>query len=1000
LFRVIRKNAVMIVVVMLAVCFLFWWYSGKGIDDNAMAGIPDYAGKDMKSILSDEDVFAGLEPTYLTYYAMEQEEGVKDTQGVNLEIPAINYNAASATGVSKKTGIGGRTDESLLLTDENAWVEYKVDIPQDGFYQMSFDYYALEGKRSSLLRTVQVDGKYPFMQSKKLEFMRMWAETGPVITDKQGNEYNPKQKEVQGWQTSEFRDSEAKVFEPLRYHLTKGEHLIRIGVIREPSAIGTLRIFSPEQVPTYQDIKAEYKLKGYKPTTQQLIKIQAEQTVLKSSPTLRRQENRDPATEPFNRSGVGLNTFGGASWRSGGQWAEWSFEVPESGLYQMGIKNGSWFIDGMPVQRTVKIDGRLPFKEMNAVTFENGDKWQLKKLGDGDGEYEFYLEKGKHTLRMEVQIGALGETFELVQNVTRRMSLLSREIILYTGTNPDPNRDWELDRNIPNLVPRLHMMARDLDNAIQALYKLGVHKGSSQISPIGIARDQLLSMAKKPDTIPSRLAQLSDTQSSLGTWINGLSQQALQLDYFVVKSPDQEWPKVNSSFFKRAIVSVSDFFLSFRKDYRGVGDVFGEDGGKTIDIWVSRGRDWAEIIKQLADEDFTPRTGVKVNINVVPAGDKNKLMLSTATGTQPDVALGVDAQIPIDFAVRGALVNLNQFSDYADVAKRFRPGALIPYKFNGGDYALPENQNFNMLFYRKDIMQELGITKIPETWGEVLDLIPLLQQKGMDFYYPHGASDTSINDFSTFLFQYGGDFYNEDGSYSTLETPEAMQAFKMWTGLYTNYKISKEANFYNRFRTGEMPIGVADYSTYVLLSTAAPELTGWWGMKPIPGVDKGNGVIDRSTGGLGQTAIIFKNSEKQQEAWEFIKWWTSADVQEQFGTELESLLGVEARWNTANVEALKRLPWASDDIASIMEQWNWFREKQIVLGGYYTAREIGNVWNEIVLNGKNQREAIEDAVIAVDKEINKKREEFGLPIVSQSALESANAGSDEGRAKQ
>lgn len=996
--RVIRKYSVMIALVMLAVCFLFWWQSGRAIDDNAMAAIPDYAGTDMMSVLSDEDVFANLEPTYLSYYAVKQEEGVKDTQGVELEIPAVHYNSASAAGVSKKTGVGGRADESLLLTDENAWVEYKVDIPQDGFYQMSFDYYALEGKRSSLLRYVQVDGKYPFMQSKKLEFTRMWKEAGPVIVDNQGNEYNPKQEEVQGWQTSEFRDSEGKVFEPLRYHLTKGEHVIRIGVIREPAAIGTLRVFSPEQHPTYQELEAEYKKKGYKPATNQLIKIQAEETELKSSPTLRRQESRDPATEPFNSKGVGLNTFGGGSWRGGGQWAEWNFEVPESGLYHIGIKNGSWFIDGMPVQRTVKIDGRLPFKEMNAITFEPGDTWHMEKLGNGQREYEFYLEKGKHTLRMEVQIGALGETFELVQNVTRRMSLLSREIILYTGTNPDPNRDWELDRNIPNLIPRLHMMARELDNAIQVLYKLGVRKGSSQISPIGIARDQLLNMAEKPDTIPSRIKQLSDTQSSLGTWINGLSQQALQLDYFVVKSPDQEWPKVTSSFAKRAVVSLYDFFLSFRKDYRGVGNVFDEENEKTIDVWVSRGRDWAEIIKQLADEDFTPNTGVKVNINVIPAGDRNKLLLSTTTGLQPDVALGVDAQVPIDFAVRNALVNLNEFPDYAEVAERFRPGALIPYRFNGGDYALPENQNFNMLFYRKDILEELGVKDIPETWNQVLDLIPLLQQKGMDFYYPHttNSSDNAINEFSPFLFQYGGDFYNKDGSQSALESPEAMEAIKMWTGLFTNYKISKDANFYNRFRTGEMPIGVADYSTYVLLSTGAPELIGWWGMKPMPGIDKGNGVIDRSTGGLAQTAVIFEKSEKKQEAWEFIKWWTSADVQEQFGIELESLLGVEARWNTANVEALKRLPWSSEDIDSILEQWNWFRERQIVLGGYYTTRQIANVWNEIVLNGKNQRETIEDAVIAIDKEIRKKREEFGL----YAEFESARAGSDEGRAEQ
>ncbi|UUZ87262.1 hypothetical protein LJK88_36695 [Paenibacillus sp. P26] len=120
-------------------------------------------------------------------------------------------------------------------------------------------------------------------------------------------------------------------------------------------------------------------------------------------------------------------------------------------------------------------------------------------------------------------------------------------------------------------------------------------------------------------------------------------------------------------------------------------------------------------------------------------------------------------------------------------------------------------------------------------------------------------------------------------------------------------------------------------------------------------------------------------------------------MQEQFGIELEALLGVEARWNTANVEALRRSPWPSEDIESILEQWNWFKERQIVLGGYYTTRQIANIWNEIVLNGKNQREAIEDAAIEIDKEIRKKREEFGLleAASGSSEAESGKGGRDD-----
>src|SRR5512143_1616715 len=149
---------------------------------------------------------------------------------------------------------------------------------------------------------------------------------------------------------------------------------------------------------------------------------------------------------------------------------------------------------------------------------------------------------------------------------------------------------------------------------------------------------------------------------------------------------------------------------------------------------------------------------------------------------------------------------------------------------------------------------------------------------------------------------------------------------------------------------------------YVLLSKAARELTGRWEMSPIPGIKMEDGSINRSTGGSGNAVVIFKQSEHPQEAWEFAKWWTSTEIQLRDGVELEALLGVEARWNTANVEALQGMSWPRADIAAITEQWQWFQERPVVLGGYYTSRHIGNSWNLVVLQGKNPREALEGAI--------------------------------------
>ncbi|WP_187355469.1 extracellular solute-binding protein [Paenibacillus tengchongensis] len=989
--RILRKYKVSLSVLAILALLLVWWNESRGFDNTVMAGIPEYTDVDESSVLEQDSVNSKLEPSYSSYYADRQKEGAADADEFTLVVPAAGYSAVSSGGAELLDGLGGKTEPVLALQTEDSWVEYQITVPADGFYQMGMEYYALPGKRSSIIRSLKVDGAYLFSQVKKMEFQRMWAESGEPWRDNQGNEFNPKREEQSGWQYREFRDAEARTGEPFRFYLTEGEHTLRLEAIREPAAVSELRIVSPQTLPTYAEVQQEYAAKGYKPVQNQNIKIQAETSTLRSDPTLKRIEDREPLTEPFDKNAVVLNSFGGVGWRTGGQWAEWSLEVPESGLYNIGIRFGQWFLNGIPVERRIMIDGEVPFQEMNAVKFPYQAEWQMNRLGNEDGAYDFYLEKGKHTLRMEVQVSGVGPMIEAVLNTTQKMSLLSREITQVTGTNPDPNGDWKLEQNIANLVPRLHLMARTLDDAVQAMYAFGVEQGSSELSTLYEARDRFLEMAEDTSSIPGRLQQFTDLQSSLGTWVNGLMKQSIVMDYIVVKSEDQAWPQAAAPWYTRFGTMTYDFATSFTKDYSGIGNTYKDE--KVLEVWISRGRDWAEIIKQMIDEDFTPETGIKVNVNVIPtvaADQKQILLLASTAGLAPDVALGVEGEVPIDFAVRNSLVNLNTFPDYGEVAGRFREGALIPYKYNDGDYALPENQNFSMLFYRKDIMEQLGISEddIPDTWQEVMELIPLLQQNGMDFYYPHAPNNPSlaINEFAPFLFQYGGDFYKNNGTESALDSPEALTAMKTWTGLFTNYKLQKQADFYNRFRSGEMPIGVADYSTYILLSTAAPELTGWWGMKPMPGIEQADGRINRSTGGLAQTAMIFSDSQMQEESWEFLKWWTSADAQENFGSELESLLGVEARWNTANIEALKRLPWQQQDIDAILEQWEWFKEREVVLGGYYTTRYIANIWNEIVLNGRYPREAMEQGVREINKELNKKREEFGLDVPKASGV--------------
>jgi ABC-type glycerol-3-phosphate transport system substrate-binding protein len=128
---------------------------------------------------------------------------------------------------------------------------------------------------------------------------------------------------------------------------------------------------------------------------------------------------------------------------------------------------------------------------------------------------------------------------------------------------------------------------------------------------------------------------------------------------------------------------------------------------------------------------------------------------------------------------------------------------------------------------------------------------------------------------------------------------------------------------------------------------------------------------------------MFNETKHKAEAWQFIQWWLSPDVQQQYATEVQALLGVSARWNTSNVQTLRSLPWPREDIQAIFDQWQWFKENPIVLGGYYTPRYITNAWNQVVLSGANPVQAMETAVRDINTELETKQIEFNVKVPAQ-----------------
>ncbi|MBP3961246.1 extracellular solute-binding protein [Paenibacillus lignilyticus] len=904
-------------------------------------------------------------------------------------IEAESFNEASGMNAAIVENYEGEQGK-MVSTEETGSISWSVDVEQSGLYQIEMKYFTVKGKDSDIERGLKIDGETPFNEARSLVFSRIWKDEKAVFDrDDNGNDLAPKQIEVSMWQESLFEDASGYYEQPYQFFLSKGKHELTLTSSKEPLVIDYLKLTKPSKTIAYDELEKQYQQHGYTPVEGSFMKIQGEASSLKSTPMLLPYNDRSsPAVEPFHASKLRNNAMGGWTWRMPGQWIEWEVEVEKDGLYQIAFKNRQNYLTAMSALRTLTIDGRLPFKEAQRIGFAYDRDWQMKVLGkQNDKPYLFYMTAGKHTIRLEVTLGELAPVLRTVENSVLNLNAMYRKVISFTGVVPDQFRDYALDKRIPEMA-NVFREESDRLYAIARMIQGPEDGGNDRSALLNTLAYQLKDMADRPDTVPSRIDAFKSNVGALGTWMLMINEQPVAIDYLIVSEPGAELPSPEATTWAKFKSSLASFTASFYENY---DDFSSNDAGeKVITVWVTSGRDQAQILKRLVDDNFTHDTGIKVSLKLVSA---DILLPSTVAGKGPDVALQVGNEVPVNFATRNALQDLSVFSDFREVTERFKSSVMVPYEYNEKYYGLPEQQTFPVLFYRKDIIEDELHLKIPQTWDDVYALIPELQKHNLQFGLPQRGLNAQGNDvvttdiitlppsptFAMLLYQNDGQFYKHNDMATGLDEETAVEQFKKWTDLYVNYKIPIQTDFANRFRTGEMPIGIVDYTMYNKLSVYAPEIKGLWGFAPVPGTKQPDGTIRRDVGTGGTAAVMFEHTNDKESAWSFMKWWTSKETQLAFGREMEVRLGTSARYPTANIEALKLLSWPVQDLNTLLEQMEWTRGIPEVPGGYLTGRNIDNAFRRVVVQGEDPRETMDFYVRYMNEEINARRKEFNLP---------------------
>ena len=957
----------------------------------------------MRGVESFHDKYAGVdlvhdveglerEGTYAGYL-----DAHADAASPAVDVDVDIYSYTSEGDVSVYTDYEG--EEKALFAASESSVTFKVDVPEAGYYNLFVEYLIPESRGVVAERAVYINGELPFEDARNITFTRIWTDGGPVKVDNQGNEIRPTQVEIYDWQSAYFKDEMGYVVEPYKFYFEKGANEITLEAENEPLVLKKFQLLGVKDEITYDEYLASQPADpGNDGAKNYSVTIQGEDSTRRSESSLYAKYDRSsPTTYPNSVTNTVLNYVGGETWKSTGQWIEWEFEVPEDGYYNITIKGRQNYQRGSVSNRKIYIDGQLPFTELSEVSFAYSNDWECKTLSDDQGEaFDFYLAKGKHTIRAEATLGGVGPILEDVENSTYRLNQIYRKILVYTGANPDVYRDYHIDTTYPEIMEAMDLESKRLFKIVDDMVAYSGQK-ADQIATAQTVAQQLERFGEKPNKITTEFVAFKDNITALGTASLNMSETKLDIDYLTITGTGVKPEKDQANFFTKLWHEIKSFFASFFVDYNAVGDVYEEGGSEQIvEVWVLTGRDQGTILKSMVDDTFTPESGIKVNVEIV---DPSALLNAVLAGRGPNVVLSVGADQPVNYALRNAAEDITQFEGWEEVLSHYSESSYEQYRLDEHIYAVPETQTFNVMFYRKDVLEELGI-EVPQTWDDLIEAFPTIQGSNLSVGIPTAAGSSSTTTASTnvmsnvpdlsmyfsLLYQYGGDMYNEEGTKTTVDNEAGIKAFDDYIRYFNDYGLPTVYDAVSRFRSGEMPIIISAYSTYNTLMVSAPEIRGLWDFTLIPGTERtdenGETYIDRSDFITGSATMMIatEDEELKQLSWEFMKWWAQPDTQVRFGREIEALLGSSARYATANRDAFANLSWSADDIKVLDAQWDETVGIREVPGGYYTGRHISNAIRKVINDKDDSRETIIDYAIKIDDEITKKRIEFGMPV--------------------
>lgn len=320
----------------------------------------------------------------------------------------------------------------------------------------------------------------------------------------------------------------------------------------------------------------------------------------------------------------------------------------------------------------------------------------------------------------------------------------------------------------------------------------------------------------------------------------------------------------------------------------------------TLNVW-GMGEE-AKTLPKLAEEFTKENPNITINVQALPwAQGHEKLLTAIASKKGPDVIQMGTSWIP-EFAEAGALADLTPYIEqYEELnPENFYSGAVEAGKSGDKYVGSPWYVETRVLYYRTDLLKEVGYDAAPQTWEELSDAAQKLAARGEGKY---GISIDPKEESLGFMFsrQNGAEWFTADGQ-PNFSDDKFVEAVEYINSFYQNGSAPKDLglDIVPAFKEGILPIFISGPWMIKLIQDQAPEINDKWAIAVLPKKENNISLLG------GSNLSIFEYSTNKDAAAKFIAFMSKPETQMKWMEHTSSLPAATAAWEN---DTLKNDPF-------------------------------------------------------------------------------------------